>query len=209
MPEIDHNKIHVTHLGPSPLFYQLNLSGCFKYTYILFVGARAGYKNFSTLVLALSMIKDINLVAVGGGYFTANEQALLEKYIPNRYVHMGLTSTEKLNELYNQALALAYPSSYEGFGIPILEAMQAGCPVIAINISSIPEVAGDSALLLDAADPELLRSAILSVCNTTTRNDLISRGIERARLFSWDKTFEQTLSIYENLNGESLERQFP
>ncbi|WP_255523052.1 hypothetical protein, partial [Aquitalea sp. ASV11] len=87
LPDIDSNKIYVTPLGPSSLFHPLHLENKSECPYILFVGARGGYKNFRNLVLALSMLKDINLKVVGGGYFTNEEQIFLDKYMADRYEH--------------------------------------------------------------------------------------------------------------------------
>jgi mannosyltransferase len=168
---------------------------------VLFVGARFGYKNFAAVVEALTTLDDISLVCVGGGSFTRTELDLLERRIPRRYRFAGYLSTAELNREYNSSLCLAYPSLYEGFGIPVLEAMRAGCPVVAVNRSSIPEVAGDAALLLETGRPDEIRDAIQRISITATRNDMVSKGSERAALFSWDETFRRTVAVYEELGG--------
>src|SRR5256885_11885873 len=96
---------------------------------------------------------------------------------------------------YTTLFRSVYPSLYEGFGIPVLEAMQAGCPVIAVNRSSIPEVSGDAALLLETGRPDELRDAIQQVLVTATRSDMVSKGSERATLFSWDETYRRTKAV--------------
>ncbi|HEX9486019.1 MAG TPA: glycosyltransferase family 1 protein [Gemmatimonadales bacterium] len=172
---------------------------------VLFVGTRGGYKNFAGVVEALSPLRDITLLCVGGGAFTRTELDLLERRIPRRYRFEGYLSGSELNRAYNSSLCLAYPSLYEGFGIPVLEAMRAGCPVIAVNCSSIPEVSGDAALLLETGRPDEIRDAIQQVVVTATRNDMVSKGSERAALFSWDETYRRTTAVYEELSRRRLE----
>ncbi|MDB4891920.1 MAG: hypothetical protein JWL61_3775 [Gemmatimonadetes bacterium] len=171
---------------------------------VLFVGARSGYKNFRALVDALAGLPDLNLVCVGGGPFTADETDLLQRRIPLRYRSLGYVSTGELNLQYNQSLCLVYPSLYEGFGIPILEAMRAGCPVIAVNRSSIPEVAGDAALLLENGHPEEIRSAIQRLMVSQNRQELVAKGMTQAAKFSWHETYRQTLAVYEALSGKAV-----
>ncbi|WP_285533473.1 glycosyltransferase family 4 protein [Stutzerimonas stutzeri] len=171
---------------------------------VLFVGARGGYKNFIPLVQALSMIKDVDLVCVGGGEFTAEEVRLLDKLLAKRYWHKGYLTNAELNEEYNKSICLAYPSLYEGFGIPVLEAMRASCPVLAVNKSSIPEVAGDAALLMEKGDAdEIVYGVEFFLCQQNRRN-FASRGLVRARQFSWDRTYIETLAVYEEIIGSKL-----
>jgi glycosyltransferase involved in cell wall biosynthesis len=101
---------------------------------------------------------------------------------------------------YSKADSFVYPSYYEGFGLPVLEAMTLGAPVITSNTSSLPEVAGDAALLVDPNDPDQLVDAILNViADSQLRRALIDKGQQRARLFSWKKTAEETLKAYNSL----------
>ena len=189
-------------LGASDSFYPLSEVAVFPQ--VLFVGKRSGYKNFAGVVEALSTLCDFTLVCVGGGAFTRAELDLLERRIPRRYRFAGQLSAAELNREYNRSLCLAYPSLYEGFGIPVIEAMRAGCPVIAVNRSAIPEVAGDAAFLLDTGHPEEIREAIQRVAVTATRNELVSAGRERAGLFSWGETYRRTRAVYEELSGHFL-----
>ena len=166
---------------------------------IIFVGARSGYKNFKSLVYAISPLKDVDLICVGGGNFTREEIQLLEKYLPLRYRHLGYLTNMELNIEYNQSLCLVYPSLYEGFGIPVLEAMKSGCPVVAVDCSSIPEVAGDAAILLENGSPFDIRQAVESLMVAETREKYISKGVVQSAQFSWDETYNKTMSVYDTL----------
>lgn len=203
LPEVNAQDVFVVHNGVSEAFHPLHDGAVspFQRPSILFVGSRVYYKNFQSAVEAVARISDTELLCVGGGVFSGEELAFLEKRMPGRYRHRGAVSEEELNLLYNQSQCLLYPSSYEGFGIPVLEAMSAGCPVVALNCSSIPEVAGDAALLIDSAHPEALATAIERTANVDFRNDLRSKGFRQARRFSWDMSFSQTLKIYEKVIG--------
>jgi len=206
VPEYPEEKIFITHLAASEHFKPVASTTTTLTTqpFVLFVGARAGYKNFFTAVEAVRLIDDIALVCVGGGTFTPKEHALLDGALLGRYFHAGSVGTAQLNELYNCALCLLYPSLYEGFGIPILEAMQAGCPFIALNRSSIPEVAGEAGILIDETDPQIVAAAINECRSAARRQQIRTLGFEQARSFSWNKTFNETLSIYHRLLGRTL-----
>lgn len=194
LPNIAPEKIFVVHNGVSDNFTPLNIQHNKKQ--VLFVGQRGGYKNFLNTIKALSMVRHIDIACVGGGGFTKKELASLDKYIPGRYAHLGYITEYQLNQEYNKSIALIYPSLYEGFGIPILEAMRAGCPVIAMGTSSIPEVAGDAALLLNYGSPDEIKNALLSLNINSRREKLISQGFLQSQKFSWEKTFTETLAIY-------------
>ena len=133
-----------------------------------------------------------------------HELVMLNKMLPNRWRHEKFVSENKLNHLYNSAICLLYPSSYEGFGIPVLEAMRAGCPVIAFHGSSIPEVAGEAALLFDTLDPLALVEMIHRSLDVSERDRLRRLGFMQASLFSWKRTFENTIRVYEKVLGQSL-----
>lgn len=109
---------------------------------------------------------------------------------------MGRISNAVLNRLYNNAFALLYPSLYEGFGIPILEAQKAGCPVIAYASSSIPEIMGDSPLLMHFANKETIYQCLNSLEDKNFRAMVIKQGLENVKRFSWHKMYQEVLSIY-------------
>lgn len=171
---------------------------------VLFVGGRGAHKNFQNLVRALAPLADHSLLVIGGGPFTTAERELLHRCLPHRHHAAGYLTQEELNAAYARAFCLAYPSRYEGFGIPVLEAMRAGCPVVAVNASSIPEVAGDAALLLDSGDPDEIREALESLRSADARATLVARGLSRGSMFSWDNAARQTVAVYEELLGFAL-----
>jgi mannosyltransferase len=192
-------EVSVIHNGVSDLFHSLNLSETKEKKYVLYVGARRGYKSFSTVVEALASIEAVALVIVGGPLLSEKEKIDLNYVLGNRYVYKPYVDAKALNALYNEALCLIYPSLYEGFGIPILEAMKAGCPVIATKSSSIPEVAGDSAVLLDFPNSSAIADAVCRLRNSKFRDEIISKGIINSSKFSWDKCYSETKAVYNSL----------
>lgn len=162
--------------------------------YILFVGRRALYKNFDFAVEVLSSLQKYHLVVVGEG-FSMDEKRCLE-VLHDNFTLIQNPRNRELNKLYNGALCLLYPSSYEGFGIPVVEAMAAGCPVVALNSSSIPEISNGAALLLDNLSIADFVAAILKLESQPTKSDLISKGIENAKRFSWEKSTDDLLNFY-------------
>ena len=199
VPGTDMSKVHVTHLAANEEFRPIEAPTPAR-PYVLFVGSRLGYKNFPQAVAGMRLVRDCALVMVGGGALTSEETALLERELPGRYEHRGVVSTEDLNALYNGAVCLLYPSAYEGFGIPPIEAMQAGCPFVALSVSSLPEVAGPAGILLETADARAIADAI-EACASSRRAELRRLGFEQARNFSWRQTYEKTASIYRSLLG--------
>lgn len=194
---VDESRIRVIHNGVSDSYRQLPIKSDFNYNSVLFVGARGGYKNFHLAIDAVAAVVGLELHIVGGGALSSDELAQLEKKLPGRYRWLGRLSDEELNVAYNQAYALLYPSSYEGFGIPVIEAMRAGCPVIAVNVSSIPEVAGEAAILVDSPSSFALRDALNAV--SERRQQLVVAGLAQAAKFSWDRCFDETLAVYNEL----------
>lgn len=170
-----------------------------KNEYVLFVGSRASYKNFGLTVEAVSKT-GLNLVVVGAK-LNEKEKAFAEMTLKDdkRLFCTGFIDNRSLNVLYNNAFALLYPSEYEGFGIPVLESQKAGCPVIAYNGSSIPEIIGDKTLLIDNIESgiEIIEKLKL-IENPEIRNGIIERGIENANRYSWDKMYKEIMSLYES-----------
>jgi len=164
--------------------------------YILFVGLRGNYKNFTAAVEVLKKLNGYRLVVAGGGPLSKGESIMLENELPGRYTWLGNMESSELNILYNHAHCLLYPSSYEGFGIPILEAMQAGCPVVTTNKASIPEVCGEAGLMVDQIDPYEFIKEILKLENISFRREIVEAGLRQSRKFSWDRAFSETMEFY-------------
>ncbi|EIQ0802455.1 glycosyltransferase family 4 protein, partial [Escherichia coli] len=171
----------------------------FKQPYALFVGGRKKYKNFNVCVQTLSQYKNINLVIVGGGDLDFQELKMLNRYLKGRYYKKGYVDDQQLNNLYTCALFLFYPSQYEGFGIPVLEAMKSGCPVIATDCSSVREIASGYALLAKEATVEQFSKCINLLLDESFREKMIYNGLHYAKKFTWDKCFSDTVSFYDEV----------
>ncbi len=157
--------------------------------YLLFVGHRGGYKNFAGLVAALAhagAAVDCDVLAIGGGALTPAERQQISAAGLDGRIHQRGADDAGLAAAYRGAAALVYPSLYEGFGLPPLEAMAAGTPVIAIRASSIPEVCGDAALYADPGDTTGLAAAITTVLGDPARRAaLVTAGQARVAMFGW------------------------
>lgn len=202
---VDRAKTSVVHLGFSLTKQSADSRLASERPYVLYVGSRGGYKNFESLLRAYAanpaLQHDHDLVAFGGGSLNAREKALLAKLgIPFERVRHLSGDDSVLSGLYRRAALFVYPSRYEGFGIPPLEAMSFDCPVACSNVSSIPEVVGDAAEFFDPDSIESIGQAIERVLNDATLRDvLVARGRERIKLFYWERCAEQTLDVYRSL----------
>lgn len=170
--------------------------------YYLYVGNRElSYKNFDGLLTAFAKVASVNsevkLCVVGSPFDRAEQQLIANLKLKDRIENYAYTSDRHLAKLYRCSVASVYPSLYEGFGIPPLEAMSCGTVAVASNTSSIPEVVGDAGLLFNPKAPGDLAEILLFLLdNPAERDRLIAKGYERAKVFSWDKTVEQTLEVY-------------
>ena len=201
IPEVDPTKIEVIYNGVNEGFYPLKRSkqlNGFPYEiggYLLFVGDRRSvYKQFDLAVKVAAESR--KPLAIVGRPLTQEEEYKLSGI--NFHILTGV-STETLNILYNNAFCLLYPSLYEGFGIPVIEAQRAGCPVIAGANSSIVEVIGQGGIALEKLDVANILDAIQALDNSSYRNNVIMEGLENSQRFSWDKTYEQTIKVYQSL----------
>ena len=204
VPEISEEKIRVIYNGVSSDYKPVcSKSYSFLGKYIVFVGSRQAYKKFDFLVESLS--STFYNLAIVGGPLNDDEYKLLDDKLGNdRYYYMGYLSNMQLNELYNQAVCLVYPSLYEGFGIPILEAQKAGCPVIALNASSVPEIIGSTPLLLNSLTTAELHSKLEILENETIRNEIIIEGYKNAEKFSWTKMGQDYVTLYKEIMKKKL-----
>lgn len=196
---IDEKNIHVIHNGVSESFTYLN-SYDSNNSYALFVGKRDGYKNFKLAVDAVRRIDGLKLVSVGGGEFGREEVNYLgEENIGTKFINYSVVSEARLNQLYNGAVCLLYMSSYEGFGIPVIEAMRSGCPVINIPCKAIAEVAhGASITVADFSDVKNIADAVIQ-CSGSGREEIIKKGFDMSSRYSWSRTHSETIDVYRTL----------
>ena len=173
--------------------------------YLLFVSTLEPKKNLVTLLRAFALLRasrpdhDLRLVAAGrkGWLYDDIFEAVDALGLREDVIFTGFVDDDDLPDLYRGALLFVFPSLYEGFGLPILEAMASGIPVIASNTSSIPEVAGDAAMLVDPRNPEAIAEGIARVLSDEgLRAELQRRGLARAKEFSWETVAQKTLDVY-------------
>lgn len=173
--------------------------------FVLYVGSRGGYKNFVLLLRAFAasqlLKEDFSIVCFGGGKTTSGEMDLVNSLgLASNAVDFVAGDDSVLAGLYASAKAFVYPSLYEGFGIPPLEAMAFGCPVVCANTSSLPEVVGDAAELFDPESETELRAAMEKVVFSQDHAErLIAKGRERIKRFSWEKCAQETLAVYKKV----------
>ena len=168
--------------------------------YVLYIGERGGYKNFQLVLKAMALLPDLELHCVGGGALRTEELAAVEAGARVRVRHLGFVTEQALNEHYNRAVCLAYPSSYEGFGIPVVEAMRAGCPVVSTDCKAVLEVGRDALTVVSEPDPRAMADAILKMASSQ-RLGLVQKGLAAAQGYSWDATHRQTLEVYRSLGA--------
>lgn len=217
---VSEHKINVIPCGLDPFFkivknevklFNVKKKYHINNKFIFFTAQLHKRKNVITLLKAYHELKkrkkiEHNLVIAGGkgdGYEDMRSY-LSEHGLENNVVLCGCVPNDDLRLLYNNADIFVYPSLYEGFGLPIIEAMACGTPVITSNVSSLPEVAGDAAILIDPLNVEELANAIDRVLSDKNlREDLINKGFKRISEFSWEKAAQKTLSVFEEVYRET------
>ncbi|TGK24543.1 glycosyltransferase family 1 protein [Leptospira yasudae] len=200
---ISENKVKVVHLGASlaenSFIESIAVSSD---RYILFTGNRAHYKNFIFFLRSISSLfqrfTDVFLYCAGGGSFTSEEVSIFEELnLENRIRHVSFENDEGLATYYKNALLFVFPSQYEGFGIPLLEAFSCGCPVACSDTSSFPEVAGDAAFYFNPNDSESIYNSVSeAIENEDLRKQKISNGKIQIQKFSWNRAAVETLQFY-------------
>lgn len=204
---VPEERTSVIYLGVDVAFTQTITKSqrCHSRPFLLYVGARGGYKNFERLLRAFARSerfrREFDLLCFGGGPLTAFERELAAAsgLRSEQVIQMG-GGDDVLATLYQQAAAFIYPSLYEGFGIPPLEAMAVGCPVICSNSSSLPEVVGSAAETFDPTDEDAMLHAMEHVLDSPSRcRALAEAGRARFPLFTWEKCARETEALYRKL----------
>ncbi len=176
-------------------------SGEYRKKFILFVGGRRGYKNFHLLLEAVAPIleesRTLTLICAGGDPVTVEERKFMrDLHIEDRIQHVN-PSDEGLADYYKHACCFVFPSLYEGFGIPILEAFACRCPVVCSNTGSFPEIAGDAAVYFDPGNIDSVQDALRRIIERgDLRENLIRKGRERNGKYSWERTAQMTHELY-------------
>lgn len=201
--DISEDKIHVIYLASELDIHKSWGSELVpSHPYFLYVGRRHEYKNLNIVLRAMAKLitirPEVQLCLVGPPLEVRELSYFDELRITSNIKYYGTSDDNQLAKLYRCSIAFIYPSLYEGFGIPPLEAMACGTAVIASNVSSIPEVVGDGGLLFDPySEDELLDQMLFLLDNPLQREALLRKGAARVKQFHWEKTVKQTVEVYE------------
>lgn len=205
LSDVAEDKIHVIYHGidiHTPLESESIAS--LPDQYILFVGDRSGYKNFYLFIEAFKVINlkfpEFRLILSGGGPLgIADQELLIRNKLTDKVLHLQVND-EQLNFLYQNALFFVYPSLYEGFGLPILEAFKARCPILLSDIDCFKEIAGNaSAFFSKHSKEDLIQQMETLILNPDLRNTLIESGLQRLKKFPIEQCVEDTLNLYKTL----------
>lgn len=214
--KVPKNKVSVTYLSVDSSFRPIDRDKCYGHVnnryklmgapYILSVGELHPGKNFVRLIQAFSLIKPnhraVKLVIVGkkGWDYDDIFQNVIQLGLEDDIIFTGYVSGEELPLLYNSSTITVFPTLYEGFGLPALEAMACGSPLIASDTSSLPEVVGEAGILINPYDVGMMAEKIdMLLSDPILRYDLVAKGFEQAAKFNWEKTARETLSVYANV----------
>jgi len=210
---VDDDKLHVIPIAFNPVFRRLgsiekndvkfNKRTMIPEPFFLYIGTRSHHKNFLGLIDAFKNWEGNSnsyLVVVGLPWSNNEERLLKNLGMSEQVILLNNVDDQTLCILYNLASALVFPSIYEGFGIPLVEAMACGCPVVASRIPSTLEVAGEIPIYFEIHKPETFVAALDNVFQEGKTSERVIRGLERVRMYSWDRTAQQTLDIYRCLD---------
>ena len=214
-PEAASKPIHIIYHGVSKLVENSNkqeflasFKNKYKFElqstkYFLYVGGRGAYKNFSALIDAFQRggFKDqgYKIICTGKHFSPEEMQHIQALSLTDSLISLGKVDMKDLGQIYAHALALVYPSLFEGFGLPPLEAMMSECPVICVNTSSLPEVVGDAGILVTEKNTNELVDALHAVLSEKERQRLIAAGLENVKRFTWEKSAQQHFDVYQSL----------
>ena len=205
-PAVNHDVYNKT--GDRHIIKELNIPENSKI--VLYVGSEQPRQNVPNVIKAFSEVKkrisSIKLIKIGRPQFYGAREQILELIdelsLKEDVFFIDYVSEEDLPKWYNAADVLVYPCEYAGFGLPPLEAMACGTPVITSNTTSLPEVVGDAGIMIDPHDIKLMSENIYQILtNEGLRNDLSEKGIERSKFFTWDNAAKKTYKVYELLNN--------
>jgi glycosyltransferase involved in cell wall biosynthesis len=203
--KIPEEKISVIYNGINHISLEGDLNSQ-KKDYILYVGRFSQMKNLGRLIKAFTLLTNKYKLGLKLVLPCQKEDIPfdlikdVEKYI----AFVGYVSEDQLIKLYREALLFAFPSLYEGFGFPPLEAMAHGCPTLVSNVASLPEVCGDAAYFVDPYDEESIADGIYQVAtNSSLRESLIQKGLKRAKLFAWEESRKKHIEIFEEILNDS------
>ncbi|HTL89361.1 MAG TPA: glycosyltransferase family 1 protein [Leptolyngbya sp.] len=204
---VESDRVQVTHLASRYLIDQPRLKLEHSKPYILFVSTIEPRKNIKSLISAFEYLKrnyqiehDLILIGQKGWLYKPIFEQIARSQYQTSIHHLSYLPDAQVAQFYQNADVFVYPSHYEGFGMPVLEAMTLGAPTVTSNTSSLPEIVGDAAVLVDPTEIEPLGEAILQViCDRQFRDHLIQKGKEQAKLYSWERTAKETLSAYRSI----------
>lgn len=203
---VPEEKVSVVHHGYEFLCASNGHANVFRDGYILYVGGRGGYKNWAWMVQTIApLLREGRRLVCTGMPFTSAERGFLKKLKVVDYVSQQYVSADEFPVLFASASAFVYPSQYEGFGLPILDAFAAGCPVVLSRSSCFPEIAGDGAAYFGLGHSEELCAELTKILKDDGyRTSLIAKGKKRLSMYSWKKTGEAVARIYEKVARDQM-----